>query len=95
MIEAMACGTPVIAFRGGSVAEIVDDGVTGFVVESIEEAVEALDRIPSIDRKECRARFEQRFSARRMCEDYLEAYEQGIWEKKRAARGKRGLSLTF
>jgi glycosyltransferase involved in cell wall biosynthesis len=95
MIEAMACGTPVIAFRGGSVAEIVDDGVTGFVVESIEEAVEALDRIPSIDRKECRARFEQRFSARRMCEDYLEAYEQGIWEKKRAARGKRGLSLTI
>ena len=60
MIEAMACGTPVIAFRGGSVAEIVEDGVTGFIVESVEEAVEAVHRLPSIDRMECRAVFEQR-----------------------------------
>jgi glycosyltransferase involved in cell wall biosynthesis len=95
MIEAMACGTPVIAFRGGSVAEIVDEGVTGFVVESIEEAAEAVQRIPSIDRRECRAAFERRFSARRMCEDYLKAYARGIWETKRAARGKRGLTLTY
>ena len=95
MIEAMACGTPVIAFRGGSVAEIVDEGVTGFVVGSIEEAAEAVHRIPSIDRRECRAAFERRFSARRMCEDYLRAYARGIWEKKRAAKGKRGLTLTY
>ncbi len=94
MIEAMACGTPVIAFRAGSVAEIVDHDVTGFVVENVAGAAEAVQRIPSIDRKECRARFEQRFSARRMCEDYLKAYERGIWERKRAAKGKRGLSLT-
>lgn len=94
MIEAMACGTPVIAFRGGSVAEIVDDGVTGFIVESIEEAEAAVQRIPSLNRQEIRARFEKRFSAARMCKDYLAAYELGIWEKKRAARGKRGLSLT-
>ena len=95
MIEAMACGTPVIAFRGGSVAEIIDDGVTGFIVDSVEEAVEAVRRIPSIDRKGVRGRFEERFSARRMCEQYLEAYERGISEKKHAAKGKRGLSLTF
>ena len=64
MIEAMACGTPVIAFRGGSVAEIIEDGVTGFIVESIDEAVEAVGTHPtSIDRRACRAIFEERFSA--------------------------------
>jgi glycosyltransferase involved in cell wall biosynthesis len=93
MIEAMACGTPVIAFRGGSVTEIVDDGVTGFIVESVEEAAEALKKIPSLDRRRVHQRFLERFTARRMCERYVEAYEQGIWEKK-ALLGKRGLSLT-
>jgi len=91
MIEAMACGTPVIAFRHGSVAEIIDEGVTGFVVESIEEAEEAVRRIPEIDRAGCRRRFEQRFSARRMCEDYLSAYERRIWDQKLAARNRRAL----
>jgi glycosyltransferase involved in cell wall biosynthesis len=95
MIESMACGTPVIAFRGGSVAEIIDEGVTGMVVESIEEAVEAVKRLPSIDRRACHQRFLERFTARRMCEQYLAAYERGIWEKKRAARGRRGISLTL
>ena len=95
MIEAMSCGTPVIAFRGGSVAEIIDEGVTGFIVDSVEEAVEAWKRIPSLDRKAVHQRFLERFTARRMCEKYVEAYELGIWEKKRAARGKRGLSLTI
>jgi glycosyltransferase involved in cell wall biosynthesis len=95
MIEAMSCGTPVIAFRGGSVAEIIDEGVTGFVVESIEEAVEALQRIPSLDRQACHQRFLERFTSRRMCEQYLTAYERGIWEKKRASRGKRGLTLSL
>jgi glycosyltransferase involved in cell wall biosynthesis len=94
MIEAMSCGTPVIAFRGGSVAEIIDDGVTGFIVESVEQAVEALKRIDTIDRQACHQRFLERFTSRRMCEQYLAAYERGIWEKKRAARGKRGLTLT-
>jgi glycosyltransferase involved in cell wall biosynthesis len=82
MIEAMACGTPVIAFRGGSVAEIIEDGVTGFIVDSIEEAVEAVERIPSIDRRQCRAIFEQRFSARRMGADYLRMYERVIEESE-------------
>ena len=95
MIEAMACGTPVIAFRGGSVAEIIDDGVTGFIVESVEEAVEASKKALSLDRKGVHQRFLERFTSRRMCEQYLEAYEQGIWEKKRASRGKRGISLAL
>ena len=95
MIESMACGTPVVAFRGGSVAEIIDEGVTGFIVESIQDAIEAVKKIPSIDRRACRQRFQERFTSRRMCEQYLTAYERGIWEKKRASRGKRGLTLTL
>ena len=95
MIESMACGTPVIAFRGGSVGEIVDEGVTGFIVENVEEAMEAVKRIPSIDRRACHERFLERFTSRRMCEQYLTAYERGIWEKRRGTRGKRGLTLTF
>lgn len=94
MIEAMACGTPVIAFRGGSVEEIVEDGVTGFIVESIEQALEALREIPKLDRRRCHKRFLERFTARRMCEEYLAAYEREICQAQRAAHGKRGLSLT-
>ena len=71
MIESIACGTPVVAFRGGSVAEIVDPDVTGFIVENVEEAIAAVKRIPSIDRQACRQRFLERFTARRMCEAYL------------------------
>jgi glycosyltransferase involved in cell wall biosynthesis len=80
MIQAIACGTPVIAFRGGSVAEVIEDGLNGFIVESIEEAVEAVERIPSIDHRQCRAIFERRFSARRMCNHYLRVYERVIEE---------------
>ena len=94
MIESMACGTPVIAFRGGSVAEIVDQNVTGFIVESVEEAVEAVKRIPSIDRPACHQRFLERFTSRRMCEQYLAVYERRICEMKRASHAKRGLTLT-
>ncbi len=74
MIEAMACGTPVIAFRSGSVPEVVDDGVTGFVVDSIEQASEAVSRIPKIDRAAVRAAFEERFTVERMARDYLKIY---------------------
>ena len=94
MIEAMSCGTPVIAFRGGSVAEIIDEGVTGFIVESVEQAVEAWGKVSSLDRRAVHQRFLERFTSRHMCEKYLEAYEQAIWEKKQAIRGERGLSLT-
>jgi glycosyltransferase involved in cell wall biosynthesis len=74
MIEAMACGTPVIAFNRGSAPEIVDDGVTGFVVEDINGAIGAIDRLGHLSREKVRKRFEQRFTARRMAQDYLSAY---------------------
>jgi glycosyltransferase involved in cell wall biosynthesis len=76
MIEAMACGTPVIAYRMGSVPEIIEDGRTGFIVNSIDEAVQAVSRVPSLDRTDCRRVFEKQFSARRMCIDYLEVYKR-------------------
>jgi glycosyltransferase involved in cell wall biosynthesis len=74
MIEAMACGTPVVAFNRGSVPEIVDDGVTGFIVEDETSAVGAIDRVLQLDRGRVRLRFEERFTARRMAKDYLAAY---------------------
>src|SRR5947207_6595031 len=74
MIEAMACGTPVIAFRRGSVPEVIDDGVTGFIVDNEEQAVAAIKRIGELDRRRVRATFERRFTARRMAEDYLRHY---------------------
>ena len=76
IIEAMACGTPIIAFRGGSVEEIIEDGVTGFVVSNIEEAVEAVSNLDAIDRSVCRARFEKRFGVSRMCHDYVSTYRR-------------------
>jgi glycosyltransferase involved in cell wall biosynthesis len=76
MIEAMACGTPVIAYGHGSVPEIIEDGVTGFIVNSEEEAVAALRRIDDLSRTRIRAEFERRFTARRMAEDYLDTYER-------------------
>lgn len=76
MIEAMACGTPVIAYPRGSVPEVIDDGLTGFIVNSIEEAVEAVKRIPTISRMECRQTFERRFSVARMTDRYVEVYER-------------------
>jgi glycosyltransferase involved in cell wall biosynthesis len=74
MIEAMACGTPVIAAAVGSVPEIVDDGVTGFAVRSIDEAVAAVARIDTLDRARVRAMFERRFSATTMARNYLGLY---------------------
>src|SRR5215475_5420738 len=76
MIEAMACGTPVIAYSGGSVAEVMDDGVTGFVVKDIDEAVQAVERVPALSRARCRQVFEERFSASRMARDYLRLYKK-------------------
>jgi glycosyltransferase involved in cell wall biosynthesis len=74
MIEAMACGTPVIAFNRGSVSEIVEDGVTGFVVEDEAGAIGAVDRLAHLSRAGIRRRFEERFTARRMATDYLAVY---------------------
>jgi glycosyltransferase involved in cell wall biosynthesis len=75
MIEAMACGTPVIAFRRGSVPEVIDEGITGFIVDNEDEAIAAIKRIGELDRQLVRATFERRFTARRMTEDYLHHYE--------------------
>jgi glycosyltransferase involved in cell wall biosynthesis len=76
MIEAFSCGTPVIAYANGSVPEIMEDGVTGFVVHDQDEAVRAAKKIHTIDRKQCRAAFERRFTAECMAEKYLRAYQQ-------------------
>jgi glycosyltransferase involved in cell wall biosynthesis len=78
MIEALACGTPVIAFTGGSVPEIIIQGKTGFIVDEIEEAVDAVHRISSIDRRECRQEFEDRFTDRHMARGYVRIYEQRV-----------------
>jgi glycosyltransferase involved in cell wall biosynthesis len=74
MIEAMACGTPVIAFDNGSVPEVIDDGVTGFVVGSIGDAVAALHRVDTLSRRSIRHRFEQLFTVETMTQGYLAAY---------------------
>jgi glycosyltransferase involved in cell wall biosynthesis len=72
----MACGTPVLAFRSGSVPEVIEDGVTGKVVDSEEEAIAALPAILSYDRSTVRNRFEKRFTATRMAKDYAGIYRQ-------------------
>jgi glycosyltransferase involved in cell wall biosynthesis len=74
-IEAMACGTPVMALRRGSVPEIIDEGLTGFICDDLEEMVDAVRWVEVFDRAQCRRVFEQRFSAERMAEDYLKVYE--------------------
>lgn len=76
MIEAMSCGTPVIAYRSGSVPEVVDDGVTGFIVSDESEAVAAIERARALDRAAIRKRFEERFSVQRMVRDYVELYQK-------------------
>jgi glycosyltransferase involved in cell wall biosynthesis len=81
MIEAMSCGTPVLAWPNGAVPEIVDPGVTGFIVNSIDEAVALLPRFAELERSQVRRRFETRFLAARMAHDYLGVYR---------ALGRRG-----
>jgi glycosyltransferase involved in cell wall biosynthesis len=76
MIEAMACGTPVIAWRRGSVAEVVEDGITGIIVDSIGEATERMDELLQLDRTAIRRNFEQRFSDERMSRETLALYRK-------------------
>jgi len=84
MIEAMAAGTPVIGWERGSVPEIIDEGASGIIVSSLEQAVEAVQRISSIDRRAVRDRFEQRFTASRMATDYIETFEALLRGRGRA-----------
>jgi glycosyltransferase involved in cell wall biosynthesis len=76
MIEALACGTPVIAWKRGSVPEVLADGATGYIVDSISDAVAAVQRVDGLSRSRCRQVFEQRFSAERMARDYVQVYER-------------------
>jgi glycosyltransferase involved in cell wall biosynthesis len=76
MIEAMACGTPVIAFPHGAVPEVLEDGVSGFIVANEDEAVQAVKRVGELDRAKVRQAFERRFTARRMANDYVELYQK-------------------
>jgi glycosyltransferase involved in cell wall biosynthesis len=85
MIEAMACGTPVLAFRCGSIPEVIDDGVTGKVVDSEEDANTALSEILSYDRRAVRQRFEERFTANRMAKAYVSTYRQLLMTRTSAA----------
>lgn len=95
MIEAMACGTPVIAFDCGSVPEVIDHGVSGFIVNSIEEATESVEQARLLDRRLVRARFQARFTAKRMASDYLALYERQLveWSANGNAYAPRRSSL--
>jgi glycosyl transferase family 1 len=103
MIEAMACGTPVLAFRCGSIPEVIEDGITGKLVDSEQEAVAALPGILSYDRRVVRQRFEERFTAARMAKDYVSTYRQLLrmrrsndqrrspWQRRHGLNGGNGL----
>jgi glycosyltransferase involved in cell wall biosynthesis len=78
MIEAMANGTPVIGLRRGSVPEIIDEGITGFVIDSSDEALAVLPQVLKLDRRAVRRRFEERFSVQRMARDYVALYDKAL-----------------
>jgi glycosyltransferase involved in cell wall biosynthesis len=82
MIEALACGTPVIAYRRGAVPEVLDDGVTGWIVEESAAAVRAVAQVATLSRARCRQVFEERFSACRMAQDYVRIYQQRLTERR-------------
>ncbi|AOJ01703.1 MULTISPECIES: glycosyltransferase family 4 protein [Burkholderia] len=84
MIEAMACGTPVIAFNRGAVPEVIDEGMSGFIVEDEISAVAAVNRLHTLSRERVRARFEERFTSRRMAQQYVDVYQSLIRAQKRA-----------
>jgi glycosyltransferase involved in cell wall biosynthesis len=93
MIEALACGTPVVAFPSGSVREVIEDGVTGLIVDSEKAAADAIaTRLASLSRQAIRARFEERFTARRMASDYLDVYRQLIADPRRKRPGAAATS---
>jgi glycosyltransferase involved in cell wall biosynthesis len=76
LIESLACGLPVVAYPLGSVPEIIEDGVSGFLVDNVEGAAGAVGNISALSRQKCRRSFENRFSARRMAQDYLTLYQR-------------------
>jgi glycosyltransferase involved in cell wall biosynthesis len=92
MIESMACGTPVVAFRGGAVEEVIEDGVTGFIVDSVEEAALATASACALSRERCRQAFEKRFLAGRMALDYVRIYREVI--DRRAPQSEEAASAV-
>ena len=94
MIEAMACGTPVVGFRCGSVPEVIDDGITGYAVEP-DDGLNAINRALMLDRRLVRRRFEERFTARRMAEDYVGIYASTIQAGKRRPENGIGELRAF
>ncbi|MGH6950908.1 MAG: glycosyltransferase family 4 protein, partial [Vitreimonas sp.] len=93
MIEAMACGTPVIAYGRGSVPEVIDDGESGFVVHSIDEAVRAVSRLDTLPRTSVRDTFEARFTADRMADDYLEIYRLLAARRRSTGSGMQAIAV--
>jgi glycosyltransferase involved in cell wall biosynthesis len=89
MIEAMACGTPVIAYDDGSVPEVLEEGRTGFIVKDLEDATEAIHRVASLSRARCRRVFEKRFTAARMASDYVKVYMRTIERSVTGGDGSR------
>ena len=99
MIEAMACGTPIVAFRCGSVPEIIEEGRSGFVCDSVDEAIAAVKRLDTIDRRWCRDVFEERFTSERMAQGYVSVYEDIVRNDRRnfvnlAARSHRPIRIS-
>lgn len=97
MIEAMACGTPVVAFRCGSVPEVIDEGVSGLLVDSVQEAVENIEWALRLDRRKVRATFEKRFTAERMARDYVNIYRSlpGVRTKAAPLRRLNGQAVDL
>ena len=89
LIESLACGTPVLAYRRGSIPEIIGHGVTGFISENLDEMVSQVDKLGTIDRNRCRQVFDERFTAQRMTTDYVKIYQQLITDAA-ALPGKSG-----
>jgi glycosyltransferase involved in cell wall biosynthesis len=89
MIEAMSCGTPILAYRAGSVPEVIDEGVTGMIVDNIDQARIALVQVAALDRRKVRSRFEERFTARRMAKDYVRVYRGLLRHAAQPGRGTR------
>jgi glycosyltransferase involved in cell wall biosynthesis len=94
VVESMICGTPVIAFGRGSMPEVVDEGVTGFLVDTVEQAVAAVGRVADIDRAACRTRATTRFDAARMVDDYLAVYDKVVHGPPRSIRDTRSEGRT-
>lgn len=78
LIEALACGTPVLAYRRGSIPEVIEDGITGIICEDLNQMMSSFDMVPKLERRRCRDSFEQRFTVERMVRDYVKVYERFI-----------------